>query len=120
MKAGGLLSPIDLDGGTLGLACQGYGGGDHPVHPVTGAPIPGLVLPDWAAARALVVAAHATAFADYAMVGWDVGFAADGPILIEGNGKPGVLMPQRAARRGLGTGRYGVLLAHHLARAQPG
>jgi hypothetical protein len=26
-----------------------------------------------------------------------------------------VLMPQRAARRGLGEGRYGTLLAHHLA-----
>ena len=39
----------------------------------------------------------------------------EGPLLIEGNGKPGVLMPQRAARRGLGDGRYGQLLAHHLA-----
>jgi hypothetical protein len=38
-----------------------------------------------------------------------------GAVLIEGNGKPGVLMPQRAARRGLGDGRYGQLLAHHLA-----
>ncbi|WP_380927305.1 sugar-transfer associated ATP-grasp domain-containing protein [Sphingomonas arantia] len=117
MKAGGLLSPIDIDDGTLGLACKGYGGGDYPLHPVTGVAIPGLGLPDWAAARALVADAHARAFADYALIGWDVGFAADGPILIEGNGKPGVLMPQRASRRGLGEGRYGILLAHHLARA---
>jgi hypothetical protein len=36
-------------------------------------------------------------------------------VLIEGNGKPGVLMPQRAARCGLAQGRYGALLAHHLA-----
>jgi hypothetical protein len=36
-------------------------------------------------------------------------------VLIEGNGKPGVLMPQRAARKGLGAGRYGQLLAYHLA-----
>ncbi|WP_076073127.1 sugar-transfer associated ATP-grasp domain-containing protein [Sphingomonas montana] len=116
MKAGGLLSPIDLADGTLGIACKGYGGGDFRTHPVTGATIPGLCLPDWAAARALVAAAHGGAFGDYAMVGWDVGFAPDGPVLIEGNGKPGVLMPQRAARQGLGVGRYGVLLAHHLAR----
>ncbi|WP_420140915.1 sugar-transfer associated ATP-grasp domain-containing protein [Sphingomonas sp.] len=117
MKAGGLLSPLGLADGMLGLACRGYGGGDHAAHPVTGARIPGRCLPDWAAARVLVVDAHARAFADYALIGWDVGFSPDGPILIEGNGKPGVLMPQRAARAGLGGGRYGALLTYQLARA---
>jgi hypothetical protein len=116
MKAGGLLCPIDLAAGRLGIACTGYGGGDHAVHPVTGAAIPGRVLPDWAAAKALVADAHARAFADYALIGWDVGFAPDGPILIEGNGKPGVLMPQRAGRRGLGGQRYGELIRLQLAR----
>jgi hypothetical protein len=116
MKAGGLLCPIDLDTGTLGLACKGYGGGDYPTHPVTGAVIPGRTLPDWAAAKALAIDAHARAFADYALIGWDVGFAPDGPVLIEGNGKPGVLMPQRAGRQGLGGQRYGALIRHRLAR----
>ncbi|MBA2934138.1 hypothetical protein HZF05_08495 [Sphingomonas sp. CGMCC 1.13654] len=116
MKAGGLLCPIDLEDGTLGLACKGYGGGDYPTHPVTGATIPGRALPDWDAARALAIDAHARAFPDYALIGWDVGFAPDGPILIEGNGKPGVLMPQRAGRRGLGGQRYGELIRAQLAR----
>lgn len=120
MKAGGLLCPVGLEDGTLGLACRGYGGGDYPAHPVTGAPIPGRALPDWASARALVIDAHARAFADYALIGWDVGFAPDGPILIEGNGKPGVLMPQRSGRRGLGGQRYGELLAFQLARLERG
>lgn len=115
MKAGGLIAPVDLAGGTLGIACQGYGGGDHAVHPVTGAAIAGRPLPDWAAATALTQQAHATAFADYVLIGWDVALSDKGPILIEGNGKPGVLMPQRAARAGLASGRYGALLAHHLA-----
>jgi hypothetical protein len=115
MKAGGLISAVDLEAGTLGVACRGYGGGDHDLHPVTGAPITGRALPDWAAVKALSGRAHAEAFADYALVGWDVAMTPDGPLLIEGNGKPGVLMPQRAARRGLGEGRYGALLAHHLA-----
>lgn len=118
MKAGGILSPVDLDTGTLGLACKGYGGGDIDRHPVTGAAIPGRVLPDWAAAKALVIDAHARAFADYSIIGWDVGFAPDGPMLIEGNGKPGVLMPQRAGRRGLGNQRYGELLAWQLERVE--
>lgn len=116
MKAGGLLSPIDLASGTLGLACKGYGGGDYEAHPVTGATIPGHPLPDWPEAKALVVDAHARAFADYALIGWDVGFSPAGPVLIEGNGKPGVLMPQRAGRQGLGGQRYGELLGWHLAR----
>lgn len=117
MKAGGLLSSVDLATGRLALACKGYGGGDYASHPVTGAAIPGRVLPDWSAACALVTDAHARAFGDYALIGWDVGFAPDGPILIEGNGKPGVLMPQRAGRRGLGNQRYGELLEWQLAKA---
>lgn len=115
MKAGGLIVPVDLADGRLGIACFGYGGHDHEIHPATGAPITGRALPDWAAAKALVFDAHARAFADYVLIGWDVALTGEGPILIEGNAKPGVLMPQRAARRGLGEGRYGALLAHHLA-----
>jgi hypothetical protein len=114
MKAGGLLAPVDLDTGMLGLACQGYGGEDHASHPVTGAPIRKRVVPEWTAVKALAVQAHRT-FADYTLIGWDIAVSPDGPVLIEGNGKPGVLMPQRAARHGLGEGRYGELLAHHLA-----
>lgn len=116
MKAGGLLAPIDLVTGRLGLACKGYGGGDHIVHPVTGASIQGFVLPDWDAAKALAVHAHRTGFADYALIGWDIGLTDRGPMLVEGNAKPGVLMPQRAGRRGLGGQRYGALLAFQLAR----
>jgi hypothetical protein len=115
MKAGGLISAVALDDGTLGTACLGYGGGDHDVHPTTGALITGRPLPDWQAATALVIRAHQDAFADYILIGWDVALTPEGPLLIEGNGKPGVLMPQRAARQGLGATRYGLLYAHHLA-----
>jgi len=115
MKAGGLIVPVTLADGRLGRACFGYGGQDHDIHPASGTPIAGRSLPDWAGATALVLRAHAGAFTDYVLIGWDIAFTPDGPLLIEGNGKPGVLMPQRAARRGLGEGRYGALLAHHLA-----
>jgi hypothetical protein len=116
MKAGGLLAPIDLATGRLGIGCKGYGGDDYAVHPVTGAPIAGFVLPHWDEAKALAVRAHRAAFDDYALIGWDVGLTDRGPILVEGNSKPGVLMPQRAGRQGLGEQRYGALLAFHLAR----
>ena len=115
MKAGGLIAAVELASGALGVACQGYAAGDHATHPVTGAAIAGRILPDWVAATELAIRAHADAFSCYALIGWDVALTPRGPILIEGNGKPGVLMPQRAARRGLGDGRYGKLLAYHLA-----
>jgi hypothetical protein len=115
MKAGGLIVAVELESGRLGAACKGYGGGDYRQHPVTGADIEGRILPDWVTACGLVRRAHGEAFADYALIGWDVALTPDGPVLIEGNGKPGVLMPQRAARKGLAQGRYGELLAYHLA-----
>jgi hypothetical protein len=62
MKAGGLLCPIDLADGTLGIACKGYGGGDYASHPVTGAIIPSRALPDWKRAKALCIDAHARLF----------------------------------------------------------
>jgi glutathione synthase/RimK-type ligase-like ATP-grasp enzyme len=114
MKAGGLISAVALEDGTLGTACFGYGGGDHDIHPATGALITGRALPDWGAAKALVIRAHSQVFADYTLIGWDVALTPEGPLLIEGNGKPGVLMPQRAARQGIGAGRYGALYAYHL------
>ncbi|MEM8826001.1 MAG: sugar-transfer associated ATP-grasp domain-containing protein [Pseudomonadota bacterium] len=114
MKAGGILSSVELADGRLTLACKGYGGGDIDRHPVTGAAIAGRCLPDWDAARALVEDAHVEAFGEYRLIGWDVALTPDGPVLLEGNGKPGVLMPQRSGRRGLGDQRYGELLAYHL------
>jgi len=114
MKAGGLIAAVELGDGRLGLACRGYGGGDHATHPVSGAPIAGRTLPEWKGACELAIRAH-RAFAGYLLVGWDIALTPAGPVLIEGNGKPGVLMPQRAARSGLGASRYGALLAHHLA-----
>lgn len=116
MKAGGLIAAVDLAQGRLSVACKGYGGGDYARHPVTQAPLEGRMLPDWQAACDLVRHAHGKAFAEYVIIGWDVALTGDGPVLLEGNGKPGVLMPQRAARRGLGEGRYGQLLAWHLHR----
>ncbi|WP_019832072.1 sugar-transfer associated ATP-grasp domain-containing protein [Sphingomonas sp. PR090111-T3T-6A] len=118
MKAGGLIMAVDLGSGRLGAACKGYGGGDYAIHPVTGAPIEGRHLPGWEAAKALAARAHG-AFPEYVLIGWDVALTPDAPILIEGNGKPGVLMPQRAARAGLAQGRYGELLAHHLKHSRP-
>lgn len=115
LKSGGLIAAVDLDTGRLGVACRGRGGADYTHHPATGAAIEGTPLPCWHEAKELAASAHQQAFSEYVLIGWDVALTPDGPLLIEGNGKPGVLLSQRAARSGLVQGRYGTLLAHHLA-----
>jgi hypothetical protein len=120
IKAGGLMAPIDPEAGTLGPACRGKAAGEIETHPVTGARIDGLPLPDWDEAKALVLDAHARVFPEYSMVGWDVALTPAGPVLIEGNGKPCIVVAQRATGRGVGTTRFGALIQHHLALADRG
>ena len=118
VAAGGLLASIDAATGRLDAACQGQRPGDIVSHPISGARIEGRTLPYWAETRALVLRAHREAFAEYAMIGWDVGMAGVGPMLIEGNGKPGLFAAQQAGRAGIGGTRLGDLIVHHLAEAQ--
>jgi hypothetical protein len=116
--AGGIAAAVDMTTGVLGRA-SGLGlGGDfswHETHPLTGGAILGRRLPDWEAAKALVVAAHRL-LAPRIVVGWDVGFLADGPCLVEGNVGPDADIHQRVELRPIGNGRYGELLAVHLER----
>ncbi len=118
LAAGGLLAPVDPQTGMLGPACYGRKPGDLASHPVTNAAIVGRRLPLWAETRDLVLRAHAEAFPQYSMIGWDVGIGSDGPVLVEGNGKPGLFAAQRATRQGIGETRFGELIQYHLAMAQ--
>lgn len=52
--------------------------------PTTGAPVEGLVLPDWEAARRLVLDA-APRFLPTRALGWDVALAPAGPVTLEAN-----------------------------------
>ena len=85
-------------------------------HPVSGTHITGRRLPQWRDAMELACAAH-RAFPQRTVVGWDVAFLADGPCIIEGNGKPDLDIHQRVERGPAGDGRIAVLLAMNLAKA---
>ncbi len=87
-------------------------------HPISNAAIAGRVLPNWHDAVALARRAHREAFPEYTLVGWDVALTADGPIILEGNGKPCLIVAQRAPRKGLGATRFGELVRYHLERAR--
>jgi hypothetical protein len=84
-------------------------------HPDTGALISGTELPYWDDVRDVALRSH-RAFPERLLVGWDIAITTRGPLMIEGNGAPDLDIMQRFARRGLMSGRLGVLLAFHLSQ----
>ncbi|SER02124.1 sugar-transfer associated ATP-grasp domain-containing protein [Sphingobium sp. YR768] len=115
-NAGNLVLAVDAQG-----RCDAAWQGERPpirhrLHPVTGAPIKGAMLPDHAAALALALRAHDRFRAGFTVIGWDIGMTAQGPVLIEGNWNPGTDILQLAEGRGVADGRLGMLYRHALAQ----
>jgi hypothetical protein len=121
MHAGGMGTLVDVETGTLGPASN-LGGdarlGWFAVHPDTGIPIEGRVLPLWTEAKALAASAHQH-FKDRVVVGWDIAILEDGPIIVEGNGNPDLDILQRFMPIGFHEHRFGQLLAYHLELRLP-
>lgn len=114
--AGGIIAAVEMKSGRLGPATDiglrpeiGW----RARHPDTGAVIDGRVLLCWPETVALACRAHA-AFAPRVIVGWDIAITSRGPVLIEGNGAPGIDLLQRAYRGPIGNSRLGELIAFHL------
>jgi Sugar-transfer associated ATP-grasp len=88
------------------------------IHPVSGVQFKGRVLPDWQGVLELSRKAH-DVFPGRIMVGWDVAMLPDGPMIIEGNGKPDLDIHQRVERAPLGNRRIAELIVFNLrAHAQ--
>jgi hypothetical protein len=119
--AGGIAAGVDVRSGKLGPATGGaWGattGGWFECHPETGAQIAGRTLPDWSDLIALVQRAHAIAFPDQVVIGWDVAALPEGPCLIEANKGPDLDIVQRVESRPIGNERLGRLIAFNLERA---
>lgn len=108
VDAGGIAAPIDLATGRLGPGLRKKGGaGMSPidVHPSTGAPITGRILPCWTELQALVTRAHGL-LPTLGIIGWDVAITPKGPVLIEGNVSPCALASQMACGTPLGRTAY--------------
>lgn len=83
------------------------------VHPDSGAPIEGRIVPYWDEVKAGAIAAHRH-FNDRVVVGWDISILEDGPIFVEGNGNPDLDIIQRFMRIGFREHRLVELLAYHV------
>ena len=121
--AGGLVAAVDLGSGELGQASGGGSIGVPKVadmircdtHPLSGAPITGRRLPFWSEAKELATRAHA-AFPRLAVVGWDIAFTPEGPVVIEGNSGPDVDLMQVGHQAPMGDTRVAAALAYHVRR----
>lgn len=111
---GGIVSLVEPEKGTLGRCVHTVAGlakwGE--CHPYTGAPIAGMQLPDWEAIREVALSG-ARAFHHLRCIGWDIGITREGPVILEGNSRPGVVWLQAVAGRGVLAGPMGELLRPH-------
>lgn len=87
-NSGGMVAPVDEVTGIVKDSAIDKNKNLYAVHPQTGASIKGFQFPDWENAMDMVRRA-AKEIPQMAYIGWDVAFAPDGPLLIEGNNFPG-------------------------------
>ena len=87
-NSGGMMSPVDIETGTVKHAAIDKMKNLYVTHPQTGYPIKGFKFPDWQQALEMCKkASHVMPEVGY--VGWDVGFSNKGPLLVEANEYPG-------------------------------
>lgn len=87
------VSRVDLGTGRMNASTAGPGKKGNTHHPTTGHPIEGTVIPYWQQVMELVKKAHAV-YPHLPIVGWDVAVSPDGPLIIEGNCNPRLMLIQ--------------------------
>lgn len=113
---GEYAAPIELSSGVMGLFTGDNFKTSHiryENHLVTGAPIKGRVLAEWAAIKTVAVSAH-MAFPHRLLIGWDIALTENGPIVLEGNTNLDVMFMQRVHDTPAGRTRFGELVNFHL------
>ncbi len=102
MTQGGIVVPLDLHTGRCGQGTKLVNGLPRHLdeHPVTGARITGVDLPDWNDVCELAKAA-ARRFSMLKSVGWDIGITTKGAALLEGNSTYDLTLNQIGRRTGI-------------------
>jgi len=108
---GNAMTGVDPATGRIGRVVTGNGPDEVEltVHPDTGRPFAGFVLPDFQAAVDLCIRAS-LAFPGLPWQGWDVALTPAGPVIVELNTASGLTLAQHALGHGLMTDRFARLL----------
>lgn len=118
-QEGSMLARIDIKTGTVQNCIVGKGPEVQDVeqHPVTGKPIVGFQIPHWQEAVEMVRHAHSI-FPINGCLGWDIGFGAEGPVLMECNENPGHDTYQIVLGRGMLNPEFKAIFDRVMARNQ--
>jgi hypothetical protein len=101
-RPGNLLAQLDMDSGRVLRVSSGVGLDVcyHEVHPDTGIALAGFTIPQWAEMKQLA-RQGAALMRHLPIIGWDIAVAETGPIIVEMNHTPDLLLNQFADRRGI-------------------
>ena len=99
LYAGGIAAHIDPETGITDTTAISNQGTEYLLHPRSGKPFPGFVVPHWQEACDLVLAA-AREVPDMRYIGWDVAITENGVCLIEGNDRADICVRQYVDRHG--------------------
>ena len=117
-RSGNILAALDPETGAIVSASCGVGLNFAAVtrHPDTGAGLIGVKVPGWDAVRSRALEG-ARALHHFALLGWDMGIAEHGPVVVEANEAPDLTLIQVAERCGANTALIQELLRRQKAAA---
>ena len=101
-QVGSMLSHVDLETGQVVTCRRGKGPDavDVAEHPVSKMPTIGFQMPHFEAAKELAKSGHAK-FKTLGVIGWDMGIAEEGPVIVEANCNPYHTLYQIATGEGI-------------------
>lgn len=97
--AKGMIVKIDMETGRLVGSGTDKDNVEYPMHPTTGVPFDGFQIPCFQEAKQMVLEASLESD-KILVVGWDVAISENGPVIIEGNRRPGFDIVQVVDDRG--------------------
>ncbi len=106
-QSGSMLGEVDVDTGRVCQVRRGTGlkTENLEVHPESGKAMVGFEIPRWSEVVDLAKAAHAIS-PENGVLGWDIGLAQDGPVVIECNSNPFHSLYQLATGKGVLNGEF--------------
>ena len=86
-------------------------------HPSTGAVLRGLALPNYSDVIEIAIEGHRT-LRNVGIIGWDIGVTDEGPVIVETNVMPDLMLVQAAHRSGAFNDDLAALLTRQKAGAE--